>query len=149
MNPVTPSETGENDSANRGGLTDRLPECTLQPAMIQPATSCLFCKIIEGSIPSEALYQDDKCYAFADINPQAPVHVLIVPREHVSSIADMGIEHRELLGHLHWAAAEIARSKGLNRGYRTVINTGDHGGQTVEHIHVHLFGGRPMMWPPG
>ena len=111
--------------------------------------SCLFCRIIEGSIPSTPVYQDEQCYAFADINPQAPVHVLIVPREHVSSIAHASQEHNSLVGHLHWVAAEIARSKGLTRGYRTVINTGDDGGQTVDHIHVHLLGGRPLLWPPG
>lgn len=111
--------------------------------------SCLFCQIIDGSIPSKAVYQDEHCYAFADIKPQAPVHVLIIPRRHIPSIAHAQKEHRELLGHLHWAAAEIARSKGLTAGYRTVINTGDEGGQTVDHIHVHLLGGRPMTWPPG
>jgi histidine triad (HIT) family protein len=111
--------------------------------------SCLFCKIIDGSIPSKAIYQDDLCYAFADINPQAPTHILIVPRQHIPSIAHAGKEHIGLLGHLHWAAAEIARSKGLARGYRTVINTGEDGNQTVDHIHVHLLGGRPMTWPPG
>jgi histidine triad (HIT) family protein len=111
--------------------------------------SCLFCRIIDGSIPSKAIYQDDQCYAFADINPQAPVHVLIVPRQHIASIADAGNEHSALIGHLHWAAAEIARSKGLTQGYRTVINTGKDGGQTVDHIHVHLLGGRSMSWPPG
>jgi histidine triad (HIT) family protein len=111
--------------------------------------SCLFCRIIDGSIPSKAVYQDDQCYAFADINPQAPVHFLIVPRQHIASIAHAGKEHSLLIGHLHWAAAEIARSKGLTQGYRTVINTGEDGGQTVDHIHVHLLGGRPMTWPPG
>ena len=111
--------------------------------------SCLFCKIIDGSIPSKAIYQDDKCYAFADIKPVAPLHVLVVPREHIASTAHAAEEHKELLGHLLWAAAEIARSKGLEQGYRTVINTGDHGGQTVDHIHVHLLGGRHMTWPPG
>ncbi len=111
--------------------------------------SCLFCRIIEGSIPSKPVYQDDKCYAFADINPQAPVHVLIVPREHIASIAQASQDHSGLVGHLHWAAAEIARSKGLTKGYRSVINTGEDGGQTVDHIHVHLLGGRPMTWPPG
>jgi histidine triad (HIT) family protein len=111
--------------------------------------SCLFCKIIDGSIPSQAVYQDDQCYAFPDINPQAPTHVLIVPREHIASVAQAGREHEALLGQLHWVAAEIARAKGLVRGYRTVINTGNDGGQTVDHIHVHLLGGRPMNWPPG
>ena len=111
--------------------------------------SCLFCRIIEGSIPSNAIFQDEQCYAFGDINPQAPVHVLIVPRQHIASIAHASKEHSALIGHLHWAAAEIARSKGLTQGYRTVINTGENGGQTVDHIHVHLLGGRPMTWPPG
>jgi histidine triad (HIT) family protein len=111
--------------------------------------SCLFCQIVDGSIPSKAIYQDDHCYAFADINPQAPVHILVVPRKHFTSIAETGKEHNELLGHLHWAAAEIARSKGLNEGYRTVINTGKDGGQTVDHVHLHLLGGRHMSWPPG
>ena len=111
--------------------------------------TCLFCRIIDGSIPSKAIYQDDECYAFADINPQSPVHILIVPRLHVASIAEAGKEHSALIGHLHWAAAEIARSKGLTKGYRTVINTGKDGGQTVDHIHVHLLGGRSMTWPPG
>ena len=111
--------------------------------------SCVFCQIVDGSIPSKAIYQDHRCYAFADLNPQAPVHILIVPREHIASIGHAGKEHAELLGHLHWAAAEIARSKGLTSGYRTVINTGQDGGQTVDHIHVHLLGGRHMAWPPG
>jgi histidine triad (HIT) family protein len=111
--------------------------------------SCLFCKIVDGSIPSKAIYQDEQCYAFADINPQAPVHVLIVPRQHIESIAQAGQEHSALIGHLHWAAAEIARANGLTKGYRTVINTGGDGGQTVDHIHVHVLGGRPMAWPPG
>jgi histidine triad (HIT) family protein len=113
------------------------------------AMNCLFCQIINGSIPSKAVYQDDQCFAFADIKPQAPVHILIVPRQHIASIAQAGKEHGPLIGHLHWVAAEIARSKGLTNGYRTVINTGEDGGQTVDHIHVHLLGGRPMTWPPG
>jgi histidine triad (HIT) family protein len=111
--------------------------------------ACLFCKIIDGSIPSTAVYQDEQCYAFADVSPQAPTHVLIVPREHIESLADVGAHHPALLGHLLWAAAEIARSKGLGKGYRAVINTGPDGGQTVDHLHVHLLGGRALMWPPG
>lgn len=111
--------------------------------------SCLFCKIIDGSIPSKALYQDEHCYAFADINPQAPTHLLVVPRRHIASLADAEEEDQALLGHLLAAAAEIARSSGLSKGYRLVINTGADGGQTVEHLHVHLLGGRPLTWPPG
>ena len=111
--------------------------------------SCLFCKIVDGSIPSTAVYQDDQCYAFADIHPQAPVHVLIAPREHIVSLADTNPDDHPLLGHLLWAAAEIARAKGLPKGYRVVVNTGPDGGQTVDHLHVHLLGGRPLAWPPG
>lgn len=111
--------------------------------------SCLFCKIVEGSIPSTAVYQDEQCYAFADIHPQAPVHVLVVPREHINSLAEATQDDRPLLGHLLWAAAEIARAKGLSEGYRTVFNSGSDGGQTVDHLHVHLLGGRSLTWPPG
>jgi histidine triad (HIT) family protein len=113
------------------------------------AMSCLFCKIVEGGIPSTAVYQDDLCYAFADIHPRAPVHVLITPREHIASLSEAVESHRPLLGHLLWVAAEIAREKALDKGYRVVINNGSDGGQTVDHIHLHLLGGRSMEWPPG
>ena len=111
--------------------------------------SCLFCKIASGEIPSTAVYQDDRAYAFADINPRAPVHVLIVPREHIDSLAETTPEQNALLGHLMGVAAEIARKKGLAKGYRVVVNTGEDGGQTVDHLHLHLMGGRQMTWPPG
>jgi len=111
--------------------------------------SCLFCKIIDGTIPSTPVYQDDECYAFADIHPQAPVHVLIAPRQHIVSLAETDSDDKELVGHLIWAATEIARAKGLSKGYRVVINTGSDGGQTVDHLHVHLLGDRPLGWPPG
>ncbi len=111
--------------------------------------SCLFCKIIEGSIPSTPVYQDDQCYAFADIHPHAPTHILIVPRQHINSLLEVTPDDRPLLGHLLWAAAEIARAKGLTKGFRVVINTGEDGGQTVDHLHLHLLGGRSLTWPPG
>jgi histidine triad (HIT) family protein len=111
--------------------------------------SCLFCKIIEGAIPSKAVYQDEHCYAFSDINPQAPVHLLIVPRRHLDSLAQATAADTALLGHLQWVAGELARQKGLAKGYRVVVNTGADGGQSVEHLHVHLLGGRPLAWPPG
>ena len=111
--------------------------------------SCLFCKIIDGSIPSTSVYQDDLCYAFADIHPQAPVHVLVAPRAHIASLDEAQEPHSGLLGHMLWAAAQIARAKGLAKGYRLVINTGSDGGQTVDHLHVHLLGGRSFHWPPG
>jgi histidine triad (HIT) family protein len=111
--------------------------------------SCLFCKIIEGTIPSSAVYQDELALAFSDINPKAPVHLLIVPREHIASLSEANSDKRDLLGHLLRVAAEIAKQKGLGKGYRVVINTGEDGGQTVDHLHVHLLGGRLLAWPPG
>jgi histidine triad (HIT) family protein len=111
--------------------------------------SCLFCKIIDGSIPSNRIYEDEECIAFADIHPQAPAHLLVVPRRHIASLAEAAGEDTPLLGHLLAKSAEIARQRGLSKGYRTVINTGADGGQTVDHLHLHLLGGRHMVWPPG
>ena len=111
--------------------------------------SCLFCKIIDGSIPSTRVYEDEQCIAFADINPQAPIHLLVVPRKHIVSLAEASQEDSALLSHLLWTVAEIAREKKLSAGYRTVINTGRDGGQTVDHLHLHLLGGSSMHWPPG
>lgn len=111
---------------------------------------CLFCKIIRGEIPSSMVYEDESAYAFRDIDPQAPVHVLVVPREHIARVADAGEAHESMLGHLLWVAAEIARREGVEEdGYRLAVNCGKHGGQAVEHLHVHLLGGRQMGWPPG
>jgi histidine triad (HIT) family protein len=111
--------------------------------------SCIFCKIVSGQIPSTAVFEDPQTYAFADINPKAPVHILIVPREHIGSLSEAGREHTPLLGHLLATAAEIARRKGLGNGYRVVVNNGADGGQTVDHLHLHLLGGRQLTWPPG
>jgi histidine triad (HIT) family protein len=110
--------------------------------------SCLFCKIVSGDIPAKRLYEDDRVLAFPDINPQAPVHILIIPKQHLASHAHATPEDA-MLGHLISAAGEIARAKNLANGYRLVINTGPDGGQTVDHLHIHLLGGRPMAWPPG
>jgi histidine triad (HIT) family protein len=110
---------------------------------------CLFCKIVAGTIPAKTIYQDDQCIAFADINPQAPTHFLVVPRQHIASLADAGSNHATLLGHLLFVASEIARERGLPNGYRVVINTGPDGGQTVDHLHLHVLGGRHLTWPPG
>ena len=112
--------------------------------------SCLFCKIVAGEIPSGKVYEDEICIAFNDISPQAPTHVLIVPREHFASLDKAGEKQKETLGHLLLTAAEIAREKGFaENGYRTVINTNADGGQTVFHLHIHLLGGRPFVFPPG
>jgi histidine triad (HIT) family protein len=113
-------------------------------------SDCLFCKIITGQIPAKIAYQDDKCLAFHDINPQAPSHVLVIPREHISSLNEASSSHNELLGHLLTSAAKIATELGINEsGFRTVINTGAGAGQSVFHIHVHVLGGRALAWPPG
>ena len=113
------------------------------------ASDCLFCNIASGAIPVTRLYEDEQVLAFPDINPQAPVHILIIPRQHFASLAHTAPEDAGLLGHLLAAAAEIARQQNLTKGYRLVINTGSDGGQTVEHLHVHLLGGRHLGWPPG
>ena len=113
------------------------------------SADCLFCKIVEGKIPAKRLFEDDLCLAFADINPQAPTHLLIIPKQHIASQAHAEEEHAALLGHLVAKAAEMARAAGLEQGYRVVINTGADGGQTVDHLHLHLLGGRHMGWPPG
>jgi len=112
--------------------------------------NCLFCKIVAGDIPSDQVYQDDVCIAFNDISPQAPTHILLVPREHVDSLDTAQGQDKKNLGHLLLAAAEIAREKGFAEdGYRVVINTNSDGGQTVFHLHVHLLAGRPFIFPPG
>ena len=113
------------------------------------STLCLFCKIAANTIPVTRLYEDDLCLAFPDINPQAPTHILLIPKQHIQSLAQTTAEDTPLLGHLLTTAAEIARQQNLTNGYRTVINTGDDGGQTVHHLHLHLLGGRNMAWPPG
>ena len=113
------------------------------------ATDCIFCKIVAGEIPVKRLYEDDHVLAFPDVAPQAPTHLLLIPKEHIASHAEASREQMELLGHLFWVAAELARSEGLEKGYRLVVNTGPEGGQTVDHLHVHLLGGRQMHWPPG
>jgi len=111
---------------------------------------CIFCKILAGDITSDRVYEDDTCIAFRDIQPQAPVHVLVVPREHVARVSDMTPEHEALVGHLFQVAAQVARQEGVaERGYRLVINCGPHGQQAVDHLHVHVIGGRQMTWPPG
>jgi histidine triad (HIT) family protein len=112
-------------------------------------TECLFCKILAGEIPANRVFEDEHSIAFPDINPQAPTHLLIIPKEHLASQAKALGEHEKLLGHLLVVAANLARTHKLDRGYRVVINTGEDGGQTVHHLHLHLMGGRPMHWPPG
>ena len=111
-------------------------------------SDCLFCRIAAGEIPSKKVYADQDVYAFHDIAPKAPTHVLVIPRKHIARLAEAGAEDRELLGEVVSRAAAIARDLGLEH-YRLVVNNGEEAGQSVFHIHFHLLGGRPMSWPPG
>lgn len=114
------------------------------------SSDTIFGKIIRREIPADIVYEDERCLAFRDINPQAPTHVLVVPKEHLESAAAMGPEHRELVGHLVYVATQLATSDGIaERGYRLVMNVGVDGGLTVPHLHLHVLGGRPLTWPPG
>jgi len=113
-------------------------------------TDCLFCKMAAGEIEPDIVYQDDELIAFRDINPQAPVHVLIIPRKHISTINDIQSDDAELTGKLFLAAGKIAEQEGIaEQGYRTVMNCNAGAGQTVFHVHLHVLGGRAMTWPPG
>ncbi|EHQ53071.1 MULTISPECIES: histidine triad nucleotide-binding protein [Ectothiorhodospira] len=113
-------------------------------------TDCIFCKIAEGRIPADIVYQDDRVVAFRDLNPQAPLHVLVIPRQHFDTVADMTQADMDLLGHMHWVGLEVARGAGVvEDGFRTVINCNADGGQSVYHLHMHVLGGRQMEWPPG
>ena len=114
------------------------------------AEDCIFCKIVDGKIPADIVFQDDGCVAFNDISPQAPTHILIVPKEHIDSLDTASSNQNEIIGDLLLAAAKIARDKGFaENGYRVVINTNSDGGQTVFHLHVHLLAGRHFVFPPG
>lgn len=113
-------------------------------------SDCLFCKIAEKTIPSKLVHEDERAVAFEDINPQAPTHVLVIPKRHVASVSELAEADAGLLGHLMLTAAAVAKQKGIaEAGYRVVVNTGRNGGQTVFHLHLHVLGGRPMHWPPG
>ena len=112
-------------------------------------SDCLFCKIIKGKIPSKKVYEDDKVFAFEDINPQAPTHVLLVPRRHIVGLKEAAAEDAEILGYLQLVAAKLGRERQIEDGYRTVYNVGPRAGQSVFHLHLHLLGGRDMKWPPG
>lgn len=110
---------------------------------------CIFCKIIARQIPSPLIYEDDQAVSFKDISPQAPTHVLIVPKKHIASLSACGDGDKALLGHLQRVAAIVAEKAGIASGYRLVANNGRSAGQSVDHLHYHLLGGRPMEWPPG
>lgn len=110
----------------------------------------VFKQIIDRELPADIVYEDDLCLAFKDINPQAPIHILVIPKKEIRSLADVKEEDKEILGHLLIKTAEIARKMGIEeKGYRVVTNVNEHGGQSVYHLHFHLIGGRKMTWPPG
>lgn len=110
---------------------------------------CIFCKIVSGEIPSAKVYEDDTVVAFNDLEPQAPVHVLIIPKTHITSMADINEENSGVVAHIFEVAAIIAKEKGLDDGFRVVSNCGDSAGQSVKHLHFHLMGGRTFGWPAG
>ena len=110
---------------------------------------CLFCKIIAGEIPSKKAYEDEQVYAFYDIDPQAPVHILIIPKAHIASAAQITAENSAVVAHIFEVAAKLSQELGLKDGFRVVTNCGDSAGQSVKHLHFHLLGGRDFTWPPG
>jgi histidine triad (HIT) family protein len=110
---------------------------------------CIFCKIIAGTIPATFVHRDDEVVAIQDAHPQAPTHVLVMPRRHIPTVLDLRAEDASLLGRICEVANQIARARKLEDGFRLVVNNGRGGGQTVYHLHCHLLGGRPMQWPPG
>lgn len=111
--------------------------------------NCIFCKIINKEIPSDIVYEDDKILAFNDVNPQAPVHLLFIPKKHIKSIDQLEEKDIDLIGHIYYAISRLSEELGLEKGYRVVVNTGQDGGQTVGHLHFHLLAGRSLQWPPG
>jgi len=114
-----------------------------------PSPDCIFCKIVRGEIPSKKVYEDEHTFAFEDLDPQGPTHVLVIPKKHIAGLKETSPEDAEVVGRCHLAAAHIARERNIEGGYRTVLNVGPGAGQSVFHLHVHLIGGRKLGWPPG
>lgn len=112
-------------------------------------SDCLFCKIVAGEIPSKKVYEDELCYAFYDIDPQAPTHFLVVPKEHIASAAEVSADNEQVVGHIFTVIAKLAQELGFASGFRVVSNVGESGGQSVPHLHFHVLSGRDMTWPPG
>ena len=113
-------------------------------------TDCLFCRMVKGEIKPDVVFEDDEVLAFRDLNPQAPLHVLVIPKQHIATLNDLDAAHAALMGRMYLAAKQVAQQEGLaERGYRTVINCNAEAGQSVYHVHLHLLAGRAMHWPPG
>ncbi|MFB0971566.1 MAG: histidine triad nucleotide-binding protein [Tissierellia bacterium] len=110
---------------------------------------CIFCKIANGEIPSKIVYEDDRIIAFEDMNPQAPTHILVIPKKHIAHIDELETKDNELIGYIYEKIGDLSRELGLKEGFRVVLNNKSHGGQTVNHVHFHLLGGRSLQWPPG
>jgi histidine triad (HIT) family protein len=112
-------------------------------------SDCLFCNMIAGKTPCKKVYEDEHVFVIEDIHPQAPTHVLVIPKKHIRGLKEAQPEDAEIIGRMHLVAAQIARERGIEHGYRTVYNVGPRAGQSVFHLHLHLMGGRDMKWPPG
>ena len=112
-------------------------------------SDCLFCKIVAGEIPSKKVYEDELCYAFYDIDPQAPTHFLVLPKAHIASVAEVSADNEQVVGHIFTVIAKLAQELGFASGFRVVSNVGESGGQSVPHLHFHVLSGRDMTWPPG
>jgi histidine triad (HIT) family protein len=117
--------------------------------MPQTASNCLFCKVGKREVPADVVHESDRVVAFRDINPQAPTHILLIPKDHIESIADVGADQAKLLTEIVTSATHLARAEGLEGGWRLVTNVGPDAGQSVQHLHFHLLGGRRFRWPPG
>ena len=109
----------------------------------------IFKRIIDKEIPADIVHEDEFCIAFRDVSPQAPIHVLVIPKEEISSLKEVEAQHQSLMGHLMLVSSQLAEKLSLDEGYRVVINCGDDGGQSIDHLHLHVMGGRKMSWPPG
>ncbi|XP_030045231.1 uncharacterized protein LOC115459559, partial [Microcaecilia unicolor] len=137
------SSGGHDDEVSKAERANRAQEIY----GTQPLT--IFSKIIDRTIPADIFYEDKKCVAFRDVNPQAPLHFLVIPKTPIPRISEVTEDDKELLGHLLVTASQLAKKEGLDEGYRLVINDGKHGAQSVYHLHIHVIGGRQMGWPPG
>jgi len=146
--PSPASAGGANSSGGASSSGSTSSGSTSSPAADPAANDTIFGRILRGEIPCDAVYADDHCLAFRDLNPQAPVHVLVIPRQPIAQLAAAAPEDAQLLGHLLLVAAQVAQQQGL-ASWRTVINTGAEAGQTVFHLHLHVIGGRALGWPPG
>jgi histidine triad (HIT) family protein len=150
-----PRPPGVMDTLRRGGVPffarKPLEACrALNPRSVVSDSTCLFCRIVDGAVPANVVHETERVLAFRDIDPKAPTHVLVIPKQHVASLGAAEDGDAGLLGEVMLAARDVARREGIaESGFRTVTNTGDDGGQAVHHLHVHVLGGRSMQWPPG